>query len=107
MQNAGDQQRPLDGIRRSTFAEVGLNRVGQCLEEISVVPWANVKTRRARLLFAGQTAGKVPVDATARGRSQYDRAQSVAIIEQNAVRNKRRASVAWLRLANQLLGWRP
>src|SRR5882724_490218 len=57
IENPGHQQRAFDWIWRAPFSEVGLYRMRQCFEEISVVPWTNIETRRARLLFAVELTG--------------------------------------------------
>src|SRR6266581_4858277 len=68
IQNPGDEQRPLDWIRRPPFTEMRLNGLRQRLEKVPVLPWSDIETRSARLLFAVELTGKMPLDAAA-GRS--------------------------------------
>src|ERR1041384_944942 len=95
--NPRDQERSFDRIRRATFSKMSLDRVRQRLEQVAVVPWADIKTRRARARFAGEFAGEMPMDAAAGRRGEHHGAQAIAIVQQYTVRDKRRACVVLLR----------
>ena len=49
----GRQQGPLDRIGRTSVFEVGLNRVRESLEQVTVVPWTNIESAGldSRIIF--------------------------------------------------------
>src|ERR1041384_1506447 len=87
IRNSSDEQRPLDGIRRAAFTEMRLNRMRQRLEEVAILPRTDIETRRARLRLPVELAGKMPFGTATGRRSEHERAQTIAIIEQDTVRN--------------------
>ena len=55
-----DQVRPLDRIGSLLFANVCLNRVRQCLEEVAILPGADIEAGGERLGLSRQAAGEIP-----------------------------------------------
>src|SRR5213082_2615749 len=79
------QQSPLDRIRRATLPKIRLDGVGQGLEQITVLPRADMKTGRQRRRFSRHATSKMPFDSGAAADREDDGPQAVTVMDQNSV----------------------
>src|SRR2546427_343985 len=76
-------------------AKMGLDGVGQGLEQVPVLPWADIKARRQRLRLSCNPTGKVPFDTTAAADTEDDGPKTVAVLDQDCVVDEWFALVGW------------
>src|SRR5437899_4835809 len=73
---------------------MGLNRVGQGLEQIPVLPRSDMKTRGQWVGCSRNSTGKMPLDTEAATDAQHDGVASVPVLDQDAMPDKPVMAVA-------------
>src|SRR5205814_8321311 len=79
-----------------------LNRVGQCLEQIPVLPWPDIEAGRHRPVFSRDATAKMPFDTATGTDAEHDGPQAVAVMDQDAMLHKGRGTVALNGWTNQI-----